>query len=127
MNVRPGTKWTQCSSVVDYSYEDLLSSMLPTYEALIDAGLEMVVFSGDVDAIVPVTGTKNWLAKLGLEVKTPWTPWTDSEGQVGGYKVEYEGLTFLTVRDAGHMVPYCQPKRALDFFAAGLNGELGSL
>jgi len=127
MNVRPGTKWTQCSEVVDYSYEDLLSSMLPTYKALIEAGLEIVVFSGDVDAIVPVTGTKNWLAKLGLEVKKAWTPWNDSEGQVGGYKVEYEGLTFLTVRDAGHMVPYCQPKRALDFFSAGLNGELGDL
>jgi serine carboxypeptidase-like clade 2 len=127
MNVRPGTEWTQCSSVVDYSYDDLLSSMLPTYEALVEAGLEMVVFSGDVDAIVPVTGTKNWLAKLGLDVVTPWAPWTDSEGQVGGYKVEYDGLTFLTVRDAGHMVPYCQPKRALDFFSAGLKGELGGL
>ena len=128
MNVRPGgRKWTQCSEVVEYSYEDLLSSMLPTYEALIEGGIEIVVFSGDVDAIVPVTGTRNWLAKLGLEVKKAWTPWTDSEGQVGGYKVLYEGLTFLTVRDAGHMVPYCQPKRALDFFEAGLKGELGNL
>jgi serine carboxypeptidase-like clade 2 len=124
MHVRPGTYWTQCSSVVDYSYTDLLSSMLPTYEALAGAGIEMIVFSGDVDAIVPVTGTRNWLNKLGLPVVEPWAPWTDSEGQVGGYKVKYDGLTFLTVRDAGHMVPYCQPQRALDFFGAGLKGKL---
>lgn len=123
MHARP-TEWTQCSSVVDYSYEDLLSSMLPTYEYLIKAGLELVVFSGDVDAIVPVTGTLNWLAELDLDIVSPWAPWTDREGQVGGYKTKYDGLTFLTVRDAGHMVPYCQPKRALDFFTDGLNGEL---
>ncbi|GMH85446.1 hypothetical protein TrST_g499 [Triparma strigata] len=123
MHARP-TKWTQCSSVVDYSYEDLLSSMLPTYTSLIGAGLELVVFSGDVDAIVPVTGTLNWLAELDLDIVTPWAPWTDSSGQVGGYKTKYDGLTFLTVRDAGHMVPYCQPSRALDFFSAGLKGAL---
>ena len=42
--------WAGCSSVVDYSRFDLLSSMLPVYEQLIAAGLRMLVYSGDVDA-----------------------------------------------------------------------------
>ena len=28
--------------------------------------------------------------------------------QVGGWTVEHEGLTFASVRGAGHMVPYTQ-------------------
>ena len=32
--------------------------------------------------------------------------------QVGGWRVDYKGLTFTTVRNAGHMVPYVQPERA---------------
>lgn len=34
--------------------------------------------------------------------------------QVGGYVQSFHGLTFATVRNAGHMVPYVQPLRALD-------------
>ena len=28
--------------------------------------------------------------------------------QVAGWRIDYEGLTFATVRNAGHMVPYVQ-------------------
>ena len=34
---------------------DLLTSMLPTYRMLLDYDLSILVFSGDVDAIVPVS------------------------------------------------------------------------
>lgn len=32
--------------------------------------------------------------------------------QVAGYQVVYDGLTFATVRGAGHQVPQFQPQRA---------------
>ena len=38
-------------------------------------------------------------------------------GQVGGYVEVYEGLTFSTVRNAGHMVPYTQAERAYYMFS----------
>ena len=37
-------------------------------------------------------------------------------GDVGGYTVHYSNLTFVSVRGAGHMVPYTQPERAFDLF-----------
>jgi serine carboxypeptidase-like clade II len=74
-----------------------------------------------VDAIVPVTGTRRWIASLGLSVTLPWRPWHVA-GQVGGYKLGYDGLTFATVRGAGHMVPYTQPQRALTLFVNFLEG-----
>jgi serine carboxypeptidase-like clade 2 len=51
--------WTDCSDGrIQYSRLDLLRSMLPVYRRLLKAGLRMLVYSGDVDAIVPVTGSR---------------------------------------------------------------------
>ena len=36
--------------------------------------------------------------------------------QVGGWSVVYDGLTFVTVRGAGHMVPTSRPEQALQLF-----------
>lgn len=42
--------------------------------------------------------------------------------QVGGWTQEYEGLTFVTVRGAGHEVPLHKPKQALTLFKSFLSG-----
>ena len=60
-----------------------------------------------------VTGTRRWLRKLGLPVKLQWRPWKSATGQVGGYYEVYDGLTFATVRDAGHMVHLSWASRSL--------------
>ncbi|KAI8498460.1 hypothetical protein Bbelb_236620 [Branchiostoma belcheri] len=109
-------KWTPCSTIVDYSRKDLLTSMLPVYKRLFSAGLRILVYSGDVDAIVPVTGTRAWLKALKLTEVEGWSAWTASDQQVGGYSVVYDKLMFATVRNAGHEVPGYQPLRALDMF-----------
>ena len=44
-------------------------------------------------------------------------------GQVGGYVEVYDGLTFSTVRNAGHMVPYTQAERAFHMFSHWINGK----
>ncbi|CAL8472304.1 g11846 [Coccomyxa elongata] len=108
--------WKGCSDYVDYSRDDLLSSMLPVYRELLKYDLHILVYSGDVDAIVPVTGTRSWLRSLKLPVVRSWRPWRSGTGQIGGYFEHYKGLTFVTVRDAGHMVPYTQPERASFLF-----------
>jgi len=38
--------------------------------------------------------------------------------------VKYEGVTFVTVRGAGHLVPSWQPERALTFITSFLYGSL---
>ena len=81
------------------------------------------VCSGDTDSVVPVTATMYSMAKMGVPVKTPWYPWYIQE-EVGGYVVEYENITFVTVRGAGHMVPSYQPERALTVFTSFLEGKL---
>jgi serine carboxypeptidase-like clade II len=43
--------------------------------------------------------------------------------QVGGWSEVYEGLTFATVRGAGHEVPLFQPSRAFRMFQSFLAGK----
>jgi len=115
--------WQGCSPLVDYSYDDLLSSMIPVYRTLLQMNkLKMLVFSGDIDGIVPVTGSRAWLGSMKLKVAQPWRSWMWNE-QVGGYVIEYDGLTFATVRDAGHMVPYTQPQRSFALFTRFLTSQ----
>ncbi|KAK9824563.1 hypothetical protein WJX72_011326 [[Myrmecia] bisecta] len=116
--------WQSCAGEhVNYSLDDLFSSMLPKWHKLLQSGLKMLVYSGDVDGIVPVIGSRRWISSLGLPIRDPWRPWMSATGQVGGYVVRYDGLTFVTVRNAGHMVPYTQPERAFYLFSHWLQGK----
>jgi len=42
--------------------------------------------------------------------------------QVAGWAIDYKGLSFATVRAAGHQVPYSQRERAYHLFATFVNG-----
>ncbi|KAJ0030901.1 hypothetical protein Pint_14383 [Pistacia integerrima] len=115
-------KWTACSDILIKNWNDSEDSVLPTYKELIKAGLRIWVFSGDTDSVVPVTATRFSLSHLNLPIKTPWYPWY-SGNQVGGWTELYQGLTFATVRGAGHEVPLFQPKRAYILFKSFLAGR----
>ncbi|KAM6553050.1 hypothetical protein CsatB_013812 [Cannabis sativa] len=115
-------KWTACSDVLIKNWKDSENSVLPTYKYLIAAGLRIWVFSGDTDSVVPVTATRFSLSHLNLTTKTRWYPWYTG-GQVGGWTEVYKGLTFATVRGAGHEVPLFQPKRAFVLFKSFLAGK----
>lgn len=47
----------------------------------------------------------------------------ETAGQTAGRVIVYEGLTFATVRAAGHMVPYVQPERAAYMFRKWIHGH----
>ncbi|KAG0589697.1 hypothetical protein KC19_1G040600 [Ceratodon purpureus] len=110
--------WTGCSGELQ-NWTDSAFSVIPEYKALIKAGLKIWVFSGDADSVVPVTSTRYALAAMKLSIKTPWHAWYHHQ-QVGGRVIEYEGLTYVTIRGAGHEVPLLQPGRAFHMFKSFL-------
>ncbi|KAG9442274.1 hypothetical protein H6P81_018128 [Aristolochia fimbriata] len=103
--------WDLCSEAVGDNWRDAPSSTLPVIKKLIDAGLRVWLYSGDTDAVVPVTSTRYTIKKLGLKIIDQWRPWF-SHNEVGGWVTVYDGLTFVTVRGAGHEVPIFAPKRS---------------
>ncbi|EAZ38365.1 hypothetical protein OsJ_22740 [Oryza sativa Japonica Group] len=113
--------WAPCSDALT-NWTDAPPSTLPDIAALVRAGLRVWVFSGDTDDRVPVTSTRYALRKLKLKTVRPWKQWFTSD-QVGGYTVLYDGLTFVTIRGAGHMVPMITPVQARQLFAHFLAGD----
>ncbi|KAL3506490.1 hypothetical protein ACH5RR_031872 [Cinchona calisaya] len=99
------------------------NTVLPTIKRLMASGISIWIYSGDTDAIIPITTTMFDIKKLRVSVTTPWYPWY-TQDEVGGYVVGYENLTFVTIRGAGHMVPSTQPARALALFSSFLDGKL---
>ena len=125
----PGGSWVGCSNLVNYSYADLLSSMLPTYAYLLQnfPSGRYLVFSGDVDGIVPFTGTRFWMDSLQFPVTTAFHPWNTPQGQVGGFSQTITSptggsLVYATVRNGGHLVPEMQGSRALQLFNTFITG-----
>ncbi|CAL9077807.1 unnamed protein product [Musa acuminata var. zebrina] len=105
-----GYNWTHCSDVIT-RWNDAPASVLPVIRKLIRGGIRVWVFSGDTDGRIPVTSTRYTLHKLGLKTTREWTPWYDRK-QVGGWTIIFDGLTFVTVRGAGHQVPTFAPRQA---------------
>ncbi|KAJ7555078.1 hypothetical protein O6H91_05G021400 [Diphasiastrum complanatum] len=124
LHVSSPSNWSQCSDTVFYNYNhaDIFGSVLPTYRQLVGNGLRIWIYSGDVDGNVPTTGTRYWINQLKLPIHIPWYPW-NHENQVGGWTQIYEGLTFITVRGAGHMVPSIKPAEAVSIFRSFLAGK----
>ncbi|XP_078177991.1 serine carboxypeptidase II-1-like [Carex rostrata] len=108
--------WKTCSDIVGVYWGDSPRSMLPIYEELIATGLNIWVFSGDTDSVVPLTGTRYSIDALNLPTIKNWYAWYDGTGEVGGWSQVYKGLTLATVRGAGHEVPLHQPLRGLILF-----------
>ncbi|KAF8400484.1 hypothetical protein HHK36_013782 [Tetracentron sinense] len=111
------SKWETCSDVVNSNWKDSATSVLDIYCELIQSGLRIWMFSGDTDTVVPVTSTR-------VQYRRSQT--SDCETLaclVGGWTQEYSGLTFVTVRGAGHKIPLQRPKQALTLFKAFLSGS----
>ncbi|XP_008796482.1 serine carboxypeptidase-like 34 isoform X1 [Phoenix dactylifera] len=102
--------WTHCSNAIT-KWNDSPMTMLPVIRKLINGGLRVWVYSGDTDGRIPVTSTRYTLNKLGLKTIQKWKPWYNHQ-QVGGWTIIFEGLTFVTIRGAGHEVPEFAPRQA---------------
>lgn len=111
--------WTSCS--MDLSWTDSATTVLPLWEELIAAGYKIWIYSGDNDAVVPVTGTIYAIESLNLPITNRWYAWYHKT-QVAGRTQWYKGVTFATVRGAGHEVAVTQPGRFLALFKYFLAG-----
>ncbi|TBU29816.1 serine carboxypeptidase [Dichomitus squalens] len=96
-------------------------------EALLERGVRALIYAGDTDYVGNHIMVERGTLKLewsGQErfANTPLRDWL-VDGEIAG-RTRTEGvLTFATVHDAGHLVPFDQPKRALELVNRWLAGE----
>ncbi|KAI3990609.1 hypothetical protein MKX01_022909 [Papaver californicum] len=113
--------FTLCRGFVDHHWKDSPASVLDIYHDLIHLGLRIWMISGDTDSVTPVTSTRYIINSLKFPSVTPFHAWYDNR-QVGGWTQEYKGLTFVSVRGAGHDIPMYKPSLAYPVIKAYLSG-----
>ncbi|KAI4336381.1 hypothetical protein L6164_014915 [Bauhinia variegata] len=120
-------KWDVCSNILDYDMRNLELPTLPIVGSLVKAGVRVLIYSGDQDSVIPLTGSRSLVNKLarqlGLNITVPYRVWFQGQ-QVGGWTQVYGNmLSFATVRGASHEVPFSQPERSLVLFKSFLEGR----
>ncbi|KAE8672992.1 Serine carboxypeptidase-like 45 [Hibiscus syriacus] len=120
-------KWAVCSNVLDYELLDIEIPTITIVGRLVKAGIPVMVYSGDQDSVIPLTGSRtlvDQLAKeLGLRTTVAYRVWFEGH-QVGGWTQVYGNiLSFATIRGASHEAPFSQPERSLVLFKAFLAGR----
>ncbi|XP_009778790.1 serine carboxypeptidase-like 45 [Nicotiana tabacum] len=120
-------RWDVCSNVLDYQLLDIEIPTIYIVGLLVKERIPVLIYSGDQDSVVPLTGSRtvvHQLAKrMGLNTTVPYRVWFAGQ-QVGGWTIVYDNiLSFATVRGAAHEVPFSQPERSLVLFKSFLEGR----
>jgi len=122
LHVKEDIKWEFCSEEIGRNYTSYDRGSLYLYPDLISAKYRILIYSGDADAAVPTLGTLRWIKNLQLPEVNPWRSWSLNK-EVAGYTVNYQGLSFVTFKGAGHVVPMYEPEKAFHMFANFLKNE----
>nr|GLL21726.1 serine carboxypeptidase-like 45 [Ipomoea trifida] len=119
--------WSVCSTILDY---ELLNIEIPTISIvglLVKQGIPVLIYSGDQDSVIPLTGSRTLVHGLARQLRmnttVPYRVWFAGQ-QVGGWTEVYDNvLSFATIRGASHEAPFSQPERSLVLFKSFLEGR----
>ncbi|PAV76124.1 hypothetical protein WR25_26417 [Diploscapter pachys] len=104
--------WSICNDEINMFYNREVSDTTPIFQSALQAGMKVMLYNGDVDMACQFLMGQRFSRKLGIPVKTPAKHFI-VDGQVGGYHTQYgDGMHFVSVRGAGHMVPTDKPSVA---------------
>ncbi|KAK2396477.1 serine carboxypeptidase [Trifolium repens] len=120
------TKWTMCSNVLIYNRKNFEDPVIPLLGRLVKSGVRVMVYSGDQDAYIPLTGTQSLLQGLAKEIgldSESYRSWFDGPQVAGGTQTYGDNLTFATIRGGGHAAASSQPSRSLRLFKSFIEGK----
>jgi len=131
LGANPSRKFESCNMAINQAFQmqgDSMHDSSALLPDLINDGVRLLVYAGNADMMCNYIGNERWVEALEHKfhkefVAAETKPWITIEsgrqaGTVrsagGGYGAG--NVTFVTVFEAGHMVPYDQPEAALDLF-----------
>merc|ERR1712070_1043956 len=106
--------WESCNMGINLRFHtDWMKDFSPYVADLLNAGIPSLIYAGDVDFICNYLGNKAWTLNLDWQHTSEFNDAEEHEWDSSGLARTSNGLTFLQVYDAGHMVPSDQPEVAL--------------
>ncbi|KAF7635190.1 Carboxypeptidase [Meloidogyne graminicola] len=103
LHVQSINRWHVCGGID--SYKNQYNGVEFHVKKALKSGVKVMLFYGDTDMRCNLILGSKFASNLGYKLIKPAKPWV-FRSQVGGFKTLYEGgLSFITIRGAGHMVP----------------------
>ncbi|KAL8089929.1 serine carboxypeptidase-like 51 [Apium graveolens] len=109
-------KWGgQAGSVFEALAEEFMKPRINEVDELLEKGVNVTIYSGQLDLICSTKGTEAWVAKLKWEgiqtfLSMDRTPlYCGNEKGTKGFTKSYRNLHFYWILNAGHYVPLDQP------------------
>ncbi|GJE85299.1 peptidase S10 serine carboxypeptidase [Phanerochaete sordida] len=97
---------------------------------LINHGIRLLAYAGDVDGVCNYMGIELWMKRLehkyhGEFEYGPWSMWVLPSGYwAGAARSAGNGsVTYVRVFEAGHMAPFDQPEATLDMISRWVDGK----
>lgn len=119
-------EFTTCFDGIKYTmtYPYAKDGLAPFIRKLIDSPrkLTLLVYNGDTDMMCNFIGDEWFVDDLNRKVIKDYEPW-HVNNQVAGFVKHYEGITYMTVKGSGHMVPTDKPAEAAALFDVFINGH----
>ncbi len=117
--------WSTCNMEVHSNFHnDWMKNFAPYVTDLLNDGIPALIYAGDADFLCNYLGNRAWTLNLDWSYKAEFNAAEEKDWNNGaGLARTANGLTFLQVYDAGHMVPTDQPENALTMITQFLNGE----
>lgn len=132
-------KWVSCNNKVNAGFaSDWMSDYQQKLIPMLENGIRVLIYAGDVDFICNWMGNKAWTQQLrwsgkdsfNSEMDADWLFDNGKSGITTGGKARTAkaksgdgSLTFLQVYEAGHMVPMDQPVAALSLLDSFLKNK----
>ena len=122
LGVNEDFEYYQCKEL-NYKFGDSLNFYKKDLEKLSKQGFKAWLFSGTEDIVVSTLATSRWIYSNNFTIANKWKPVIDDDQVIGMEQSYTNGLTFITVKNAGHMVPIDQPKAAKFIFDKFLSSK----
>ncbi|ESQ42261.1 hypothetical protein EUTSA_v10013297mg [Eutrema salsugineum] len=124
-------KFVSCSTTVyNAMMEDWMLNLEVKIPALVEDGINLLVYAGEYDLICNWLGNSRWVEQMNWsgqkEFGSAKTVPFLVDGKEAGLMKNHGSLTFLKVHDAGHMVPMDQPKASLQMLQNWMQGKLAT-
>ncbi|XP_008283954.1 retinoid-inducible serine carboxypeptidase [Stegastes partitus] len=110
----------QAEEVFSNMAGDFMKPVVDVVDQLLNAGVNVTIYNGQLDLIVDTMGQEMWVKRLkwkGLPSfnQLRWTPLDDpaSPGITGAFYKGYKNFAFYWILKAGHMIPSDQGPMAL--------------
>jgi cathepsin A (carboxypeptidase C) len=116
-------KWESCNMAINMMFrKDWMADLAPYVKDLLEAGIPVLIYAGDLDFICNYMGNKAWALGMDWKHKDDFNKAEDHEwNNKTGLARTSNKFTFLQVYNAGHMSPTDQPEVTLEMVKQFLN------